>query len=86
MVQRPYDALSRQRQTRSCRRRGLRELPTGEGLIAFRTLDEAIAGAQSICSDYERHSAAARAIAARYLILTMSLATCCASSISRKGQ
>lgn len=41
-------------------------IPTGEGLIAFRTLDEAIAGVESIVSDYPRHSRAARAIAAEY--------------------
>jgi hypothetical protein len=37
--------------------------PTGEGLIAFSTLDEAIAGAEEIAGDPHRHSAAARAIA-----------------------
>jgi hypothetical protein len=41
-------------------------LPTGEGLIAFRTLDEAVAGVQSIVSDYGRHSRAARALAEEY--------------------
>jgi len=41
-------------------------LPTGDGLIAFRTLDEAAAGAQSIASDYQRHSDAARALAEEY--------------------
>jgi hypothetical protein len=40
-----------------------RNLPAGEGLLAFRTLDEAVAGAGAIASDYERHSRAARAIA-----------------------
>jgi hypothetical protein len=43
-----------------------RNLATGEGLIAFRTLDEAVAGVRSIGSDYERHSFAARAIAEEY--------------------
>lgn len=37
-----------------------RNLPTGEGLIAFQTLDEAIAGAAAITAHYERHCAAAR--------------------------
>jgi hypothetical protein len=41
-------------------------LPTGEGLIAFRTLEEAVAGAQAIVSDYERHSLRARALAEEY--------------------
>src|SRR5207248_7005503 len=43
-----------------------RNLPTGEGLIAFRTLEEAVAGIQSIVSDYERHSRVARALAEEY--------------------
>jgi hypothetical protein len=38
-------------------------LPAGEGLVAFRTLDEATAGARAIADDYERHARAARAIA-----------------------
>jgi hypothetical protein len=37
--------------------------PAGEGLMPFRTLEEAVAGARAITSDYERHSAAARALA-----------------------
>jgi hypothetical protein len=40
-----------------------RFLPVGEGLVAFRTVDEAVAGADRIVSDYHRHSRAARAIA-----------------------
>jgi len=40
-----------------------RNLPTGEGLIAFRTLDEAIAGVKAIVSDYAFHCQAARRIA-----------------------
>jgi hypothetical protein len=43
-----------------------RNLPTGEGLIAFRTLDEAVAGVQSIISDYQRHSRVARKLAEEY--------------------
>lgn len=43
-----------------------RNLPTGEGLLAFRTLDEAVAGVGAIVSDYARHSHAARAIAEEY--------------------
>jgi hypothetical protein len=38
-------------------------LPTGEGLVAFSTLEEAVAGAEEIVGDYERHSRAARALA-----------------------
>jgi hypothetical protein len=40
-----------------------RNLPVGEGLLAFRTLDEAILGAERIMNDYERHCRAARALA-----------------------
>jgi hypothetical protein len=35
----------------------------GEGLLAFSTLDEAVAGAEAISGDYSRHAAAARALA-----------------------
>jgi hypothetical protein len=38
-------------------------LPTGEGIVAFTNMEEAVAGIQSIESDYERHSRAARQIA-----------------------
>jgi hypothetical protein len=38
-------------------------LPAGEGLVSFRTLDEAVAGAESISADYDRHCRAARALA-----------------------
>jgi hypothetical protein len=38
-------------------------LPTGEGLLAFRTLDEAAAGAREIAWDYQRHGRAARRLA-----------------------
>jgi hypothetical protein len=38
-------------------------LPTGEGLVTFSTLEEAVAGAEEITGDYERHSRAAREIA-----------------------
>lgn len=42
-------------------------LPVGEGLVAFRTLEEAVAGAERIVGDYESHSRAARSIAEQYL-------------------
>lgn len=41
-------------------------LPTGEGLFAFRTMDEAIEAIEAINADYERHCKAARAIAEEY--------------------
>jgi hypothetical protein len=39
---------------------------TGEGLVAFNDLEEAVAGAEQITSDYERHARAAREIAETY--------------------
>lgn len=41
-------------------------LPTGEGLISFRTPEEAAAGLAAVTGDYERHSRAARDIAAEH--------------------
>ena len=38
----------------------------GEGLVTFRTLEEAIAGAERIGADYQAHSQAARALAERH--------------------
>jgi len=40
--------------------------PTGCGLVAFRTLDEAAEGARAIARDYRAHSSAARAIAEEF--------------------
>ena len=44
-----------------------RRLPTGAGLFAFSDTDDVLAAAVEIRSDYERHRAAARAIAEEYL-------------------
>ncbi len=43
-----------------------RNYPVGEGLMPFRTLQEAIEGAERIARDYEAHCAAARALAEEY--------------------
>jgi hypothetical protein len=43
-----------------------RQLPVGDGLVTFTTLEEAVAGAESILADYPRHSAAARKVAAEF--------------------
>lgn len=43
-----------------------RNYPVGEGLVAFRTMDEAVAGADRIARDYAEHGRAARAIAETY--------------------
>jgi hypothetical protein len=40
-----------------------RHLPVGEGLLSFRTLDEAAAGAEEIARRYDDHCRAARALA-----------------------
>ncbi len=41
-------------------------IPVGSGLLAFRTLDDAIAGAEAIASDYESHCRAARSLAEQH--------------------
>ena len=41
-------------------------LPTGEGLFAFSTIEDAVAAFDAIGSDYARHRGAARAIAEEY--------------------
>ncbi len=43
-----------------------RHYPVGKGLLTFRTLDEAVHGAEAIAADYEAHCQAAREIAERY--------------------
>jgi hypothetical protein len=40
--------------------------PTGAGLLAFRTLDEAAEGVEALCRDYARHARAARGLAEDY--------------------
>jgi hypothetical protein len=40
--------------------------PTGEGLLAFSTTDEAVSGAEAILADYSRHARAARGLAEDY--------------------
>src|SRR5262249_44643855 len=41
-------------------------LPTGEGLFAFRTAEDVLAGIDAIYADYPRHARAARRIAEAY--------------------
>ncbi len=43
-----------------------RHLPAGEGLVAFSTVEEAVAGVARINADYARHARRAREIAAEY--------------------
>jgi hypothetical protein len=42
-------------------------LPTGEGLLAFHTLDDALAGFEALHGDYARHARAARTLAEEFL-------------------
>jgi hypothetical protein len=42
------------------------QIPVGEGLFAFSTLEEAVAAADSVLVDYEAHAHAARALAERH--------------------
>lgn len=42
-------------------------LPTGEGLFAFSTLEQAVAAFEAVYADYARHAGAALEIAQRYL-------------------
>jgi hypothetical protein len=42
-------------------------LPTGEGLFAYRTLDEILAAVDTIEADYKKACQAARAIAVEHL-------------------
>jgi hypothetical protein len=42
-------------------------LPTGRGLVAFRDMEEALAGVADIDANYERHSRAARELAEEFL-------------------
>jgi len=43
-----------------------RFLPTGEGLVSFRTAKEAARAIDRVCSDYERHRKASRALAEQH--------------------
>jgi hypothetical protein len=44
----------------------VRDFPVGEGLLTFRTLEEAVSSAERIAADYEHHSRAARSLAEEY--------------------
>jgi hypothetical protein len=41
-------------------------LPTGEGLLTFRDIPEALAGIESINASYQKHCQAAKALAVKY--------------------
>ena len=54
-----------------------RTLPVGEGLVAFRTLDEAVAGAADITHRYAEHCEAARRLAEENFEATRVLSRFC---------
>jgi hypothetical protein len=54
-----------------------RILPVGDGLVAFRTMEEAVAGAQDIAARYAEHCQAAQAIAEEYFEARRVLARFC---------
>jgi hypothetical protein len=54
-----------------------RALPVGEGLVAFRSLAEAIAGAADIADRYSEHCEAARRFAAEHFDSARVLARFC---------
>ena len=41
-------------------------IPTGEGVLTFRTLEKAATGIASVLTDYARHAKAAREVAEEY--------------------
>ena len=51
-----------------------RNLPVGEGLLSFRTLEEAADGVRQIAGDYAQHRAAARRIAENHFASELALA------------
>ena len=57
-----------------------RNLPVGEGLFAFRTIDEAVAAVEAIDRDYGRHARAARALAEEYFDARKVLGTMAAAA------
>jgi hypothetical protein len=52
-------------------------LPVGEGLVAFRTLEDAVEGAADIVARYDEHAVAARRIAEEYFDAGLVLAAFC---------
>lgn len=64
-----------------------RILPVGEGLVAFTTLEEAVAGANDLVARYEEHSAAARRIAEERFAAAIVLGAFCErAGIDRPGR
>jgi hypothetical protein len=60
-------------------------LPTGEGLLAFSTVDEAVTSIKQIEADYRRHAKAAREIAAEYFDATTVLTHLVEEAMNGRG-
>ena len=60
-------------------------LPTGEGLLAFSTVEEAVASIEKIEANYERHAKAAREIAAEYFDATTVLTDLVEEAMNGRG-
>jgi hypothetical protein len=60
-------------------------LPTGEGLLAFSTVEEAIASIKEIEADYDRHAKAAREIASEYFDATTVLTGLVEEAMNGRG-
>jgi hypothetical protein len=52
-------------------------LPVGEGLVTFRTVEEAAAAVEAVTADYERHAKAARLFAEEHLAAPVVLGRLC---------
>jgi hypothetical protein len=65
-------------------------LPTGAGLFAYRTADEAVAGLEAIAGDYPRHARAARELAVAHftaeVVLPPLLERATAGPVPRRGE
>jgi hypothetical protein len=59
--------------------------PTGEGLLAFSTVQEAVAAIEKIEANYERHAKAAREIAAEYFDATTVLTDLVEEAMNGRG-
>jgi prefoldin subunit 5 len=60
-------------------------LPTGQGLLAFSTVEEAVASIKEIEANYERHAKAAREIAEEYFDATTVLTHLVEEAMNGRG-
>ena len=59
---------------------GLGHLPTGDGLLTFQNLDDAVAAVEAVAGDYAHHAAAARQVAERWFAAEVVLPPFCAAA------